>query len=212
MWLIKILTAGLAIAFVAALLVVLIILWIGGRARAERLRGKRWFREGVTALARAGGFSPTGHHWVDRIKHLRGEFGPSPIESFPPWFMVVCGTVAGIASLIAGVRDFGNEFRGDGAWLEEAGGFVLLLLSVFLVYWTWRRSVFENGSVRCLWGQGHVLWREDLTGLQDIICTTRWMKLKWSDHSARREDQPCVERQDLAKDKQALTTLTGQVQ
>lgn len=184
----KILTAGWAISVTVGLLIALGILWIARPTRAERLRCNRWFREGATAVARVGGFSPTGRNWVERIKHLSGEFGPSQLELFPRWFMALGCGVASVAAALGCVRDFRNEFLTDVAWLEATSTIVFLSLFVLGVYWLWRRYIFEGGSVRRIWGKSHELWREDLTGLKDIICTSgpvNWMKLEWSGHSRR---------------------------
>lgn len=147
----------------------------------------RWVREAFTGIARAGGFYPTGRRWVDQIKHLEGEFGPSLTESAVRWIVSACCAFACAARAFAGVRNFRADFPTDVARLDEAGAFVFLVLLAVLLYWSWRRYIFENGTVRCVWANGHELWREDLEGLQDIICTTGQggtsMKLKWAQHS-----------------------------
>lgn len=52
----------------------------------------RWIRDVIITVDRAGGFTPTGVQWVERIKHVRGEFRPTPIQSTVQWFMfAVCG-------------------------------------------------------------------------------------------------------------------------
>lgn len=151
----------------------------------------RLLRDGITTLARAGGFTPTGAHWVERIKHVRGEFRPSTTENALRWFVLGLCVFACALLSFASIRDFRADFPTDAAWFDAMGAVIFLILLVMLVYWPWRRYIFENGSVRCIWANGHEFWREDLAGLQDIICTTSWqsgvtwMKLRWADHSRR---------------------------
>jgi hypothetical protein len=109
---------------------------------------------------------------------------------------LVLGAVSAVSAFVCAMAVFGliNELRtgflADDVWLDFSMILIFAAFSLWFAYFMGRRYTFESGSVLCVWANGRELWREDLQGLLDIVCTSgrggiTWMKLQWPKRSRR---------------------------
>jgi len=126
---------------------------------------------------------------VQRIRGVRGDFAPGPLEVRFGVARVVGLALSGALFVINGVVYLRLGITANGALSAFVGTFLCVL---GIAEYRSQLSVcyrFENGDVAELSRSGRVRWRERLEGLQLATCREnfahRSITLQWPDHRRR---------------------------
>jgi len=147
---------------------------------------KTMLRKLSASIASNLGYRPDAHHWAARLPQLQGHFRRSKYENglrvFYAAFVLMLAAVPQLAP--------GRVDRSDPIILVSMA--VMVGLAVIMLWPLGRSYVFKDGELSLVSRRGHVVWREDLRGLEYVTCSggagrSVIMTLRWPDRRRRIE-------------------------